>query len=142
MKKIPLSFLLIAFSVFVLSCKSEKSSDASESKLAEKTIGKKDSSNQITGEFIHVDTAAVLKVQNKLYGVNMDKMAEEAIQKSNAIKTDDYDVINITVNADINTNTEADGWDEIVTIKSIKEVFKPQITQETKVVKYSSKKTE
>lgn len=140
MKK--LSSLLITFIVFsplFFSCISDKTSEEKKEPIKVETKALKKGVATLDGEFIHVDTAAVLKVKNKLYGVMMDDMAKEAIKKTNAIKTDDYDVINVTIKAEINPNPE-EGWDEIVTIKSLDKVYKPQLTKEAKVLEYSSNK--
>ncbi len=131
---------LFAFSVLLVGCKSDKTSDEKMTEAETDTL--KSAYTLLDGEFIHVDTAAVLKVQNKLYGVNMDDMAIKAIEKSNALKTDDYDVINVTIQAEIKPNNEPEGWEEIVTIKSLDKVYKPQLKEKTKVLKYSSNKSE
>jgi hypothetical protein len=141
MKSIVYLFLLSVFSVSAISCKSDKANEEKKASVEEtKTL--KSEFSTLDGEFIHVDTAAVLKVRNKLYGVTMDDLALEAIEKSNALKTDDYDVINVTIQAEIKPNTETEGWEEIVTIKSIDNVYKPKLKEETKVLKYSSNKSE
>ncbi len=133
--------IILVFTFALIGCKSDKTA---EQKKVVETASKdlKSAYKTLDGEFIHVDTAAVLKVRNKLYGVTMNDFALEAIEKSDALKTNDYDVINVTVQAEINPNTEPEGWDEIVTIKSLDKVYKPQLKEETKVLKYSSKKTE
>jgi hypothetical protein len=142
MKKVSsLLILFVAVAVTTLSCKSDKNSD-SEGLKDKKSLSIENEYMTLTGEFIHVDTAAVLKVKNKLYGVKMDDMAKSVIEKAETIKTDDYDVINIDIKAEINPNTEPEGWEEIVTIKVLDNIYKPQPKQETKVLKYSSNKTE
>lgn len=140
MKK--LSSLLLSFIIFstlFFSCKSDKKSEEKKEAIKVETKALQKGYTTLDGEFIHVDTAAVLKVNNKLYGVMMNDMAKEAIQKTNAIKTDDYDVINVTIKAEISPNPE-EGWEEIVTIKSLDNVYKPQLKEETKVLEYSSNK--
>lgn len=142
MKKIEsIFFLVIVFSVFAISCKSDKNTEKQITEDKEKIVAS-DEFTSLKGEFIHVDTAAVLKVNNKLYGVKMDEMAKSVIEKANVMKADDYDVINIDIKAEINPNTEPEGWEEIVTIKSLENIYKPQVKEETKVLKYSSQKTE
>lgn len=142
MKKIPsiLAFCFI-FSLLIPSCKSDKSSEEKES-VDKESLVVANEHQTLTGEFIHVDTAAVLKVNNKLYGVEMNDLAKSVIKKSEEIKADDYDVINVIVKAEINPNMESEGWEEIVTIKTLDKIYKPQPKQETKVLKYSSNKTE
>jgi hypothetical protein len=141
MKNTLILLTLSVFSLVSVSCKTDK--DNQKEKVTEtETKVLKSAYPTLDGEFIHVDTAAVLKVQNKLYGVTMDNMAKEAIKKSNAIKADDYDVIHVVIQAEIKPNTETEGWEEVVTIKSLDKVYKPKLKEETKVLKYSSNKSE
>jgi|GEM_PF-617763 len=142
MKKIPLILVFCcSISLFTISCKSDKATKNKEATVKENLVAT-DELPTLTGEFIHVDTAAVLKVNNKLYGVKMDDVAKSVVEQAENIKTDDYDVINVIVKAEINPNTEPEGWEEIVTIKTLDKIYKPQPKQETKVLKYSSNKTE
>lgn len=94
-----------------------------------------------TGEFIHVDTAAVLKGNSFIYGVKMDEMSKQLINEVDAVKTDEYDVINVAVKGELSKNT-GEGWDEIITIRSIEKVFPPNQTQVEQVIRYSSEKSE
>jgi hypothetical protein len=128
-------------SVLVFSCKSDQSSKKEDAEIKENLVVSKEMPT-LTGEFIHVDTAAVLKVNNKLYGVKMDDMAKSVVEEAEKIKTDDYDVINVIVKAEIMPNPEPEGWEEIVTIKTLDKIYKPEPEQETKVLKYSSNKNE
>jgi len=142
MKKIALILVFCcSISLLTISCKSDKPSENKKAAV-EETLVATDKLPTLTGEFIHVDTAAVLKVNNKLYGVKMDDVAKSVVEQAKKIKTDDYDVINIIVKAEINPNTEPEGWEEIVTIKTLDKIYKPQPKQETKVLKYSSNKSE
>ncbi|QTY26245.1 hypothetical protein [Flavobacterium sp. CS20] len=93
------------------------------------------------GEFIDVDTVMVLNGNSFIYGVKMDEQAKRLIKKVDAIKKDDYDVIKVIVKGELHPNTE-EGWDEILTIKSIDSIYKPELKKETKVVKFSSKQNE
>lgn len=139
-----LSSLLLVIGIMAsmtISCNSGKKTD-DKKEVVEKEDVLKSQFSTLTGEFIHVDTAAVLKVNNKLYGVRIDDMAKTVIKEAENIKTDDYDVINVVVKAEINPNTEPEGWEEVVTIKTLDKIYKPQPIEKTKVLKYSSNKTE
>jgi hypothetical protein len=141
MKKSSTTLVIICcLTLLVFSCKSDKTTE--EKEAAKDSLVISEEFTTLTGEFIHVDTAAVLKVNNKLYGVKMDDVAKSIVSEAENIKTDDYDVINVVVKAEINPNTESEGWEEIVTIKTLDRIYKPQLKEETKVLKYSSKKTE
>jgi hypothetical protein len=130
--KSSLFVLVCAVAIMVFGCKSDKSSEVKEPQTKENLKVKKDYPT-LTGEFIHVDTAAVLRVDNNLYGVKMDDIAKSVIKKAETIKTDDYDVINVIVKGEINPNPEKEGWKEIVTIKSLDKIYKPQQTKQVKV---------
>jgi len=121
----------MAFMVF--GCKSDKSSEEKKPQIND-SLSVKDEYQTLKGEFIHVDTAAVLRVDNNLYGVKMDEVAKSVIEKAESIKTDDYDVINVIVKAEINPNPETEGWKEIVTIKTLDKIYKPEQKQEVKVL--------
>ncbi|RRO20319.1 hypothetical protein [Flavobacteriaceae bacterium 14752] len=123
---------------FLYSCKSdskEKSDKTNSNEIVESQF------KTFHGEFIDVDTAAVLNGNSFIYGVKMDEQAKALIQQVDAIKKDDYDVIKVIVKGELQPNTE-EGWDEILTITSIDSIYKPKLKQETKVVKYSSKQNE
>ncbi len=141
MKTIKAHFVIIATLVFsIWSCTSDKKSKATESENPIKTEISA-SSIVFQGEFIHVDTAAVLKGSNFIYGVKMDEVSQQLISQVNEVKNDEYDVINVVVKGELSKNP-AEGWEEIITITSIEKVYPPSQIQEEKVIKYSSKKTE
>ena len=131
------SFILI-FSI--IACKSDSKNQDTESNLKQKTLEQADS-NTFKGEFIHVDSAAVLKGNDFIYGVKMDETSKQLIAEVNSLKKDDYDVIDVIVQGQIQKNT-AEGWDEIITITAIEKVFPPKPTQEENVIRYSSQKSE
>ena len=141
MKKLVFQSLLV--SVFVISligCKSEtdKKENPEASDNAEVVEQK---FRTFHGEFIHVDTAAVLKGTNYIYGVKMDSMTTALIKEVEPLKKDPYDVVNIIVKGEIYPNDQ-EGWEEILTIKSVEKVYPPNTKQESKVIKYSSKQNE
>lgn len=139
MRNLKLSLLLSCF-VFsaIISCKSDSKDKKSE---GDSDIIVESKFKTYHGEFIDVDTAAVLNGNNFIYGVKMDDQAKGLIQQVDAIKKDDYDVIKVIVKGELQPNTE-EGWDEILTIKTIDSIYKPEVKQETKVIKYSSKQNE
>jgi len=124
----------------LISCSTEKKEDKTETSDVEKTE-MQTSADVFKGEFIHVDTAAVLKGSSFIYGVKMDEISKQLIQQVDDIKKDDYDVINVVVKGELSKNT-GEGWEEIITITSIEKVYPPQQIQEEKVIKYSSQKSE
>ena len=139
MKKIKLSLLLSCLVCgLIISCKSDpkdKSSESDSNEIVESRF------KTYHVEFIDVDTAAVLNGNNFIYGVKMDEQAKSLIKDVDAIKNDDYDVIKVILKGELQPNTE-EGWDQILTIKSIDSIYKPKVKEETKVIKYSSKQNE
>lgn len=133
------------FSIFVLAlcftaCKTD--SKEPEKGVAEgQKVDVKSAEISYSGEFIHVDTAAVLKGNNFIYGVKMDEMSKQLINEVEGVKSDEYDIINVVVRGELNKNT-GEGWEEIITITSIEKVFPPNQTQEENVIRYSSEKSE
>jgi len=139
MKYFKLSFIFSIIAIIVLnSCKSD-SKDKSKSNNSNDTV--KSQFETYHGEFIDVDTAAVLNGKSFIYGVKIDEQAKDLMQQVDAIKKDDYDVIKVIVKGELHPNPE-EGWDEILTIKSIDSIYKPKLKKQTKVVKYSSKQNE
>ena len=139
MKKIKLSLLLSCLVCgLIVGCKSDskdKSSESDSNEIVESQF------KTYHGEFIDVDTAAVLNGNNFIYGVKMDEQAKNLIQEVDAIKNDDYDVIKVIVKGNLQPNPK-EGWDQILTIKNVDSIYKPKLKKETKVVKYSSKQNE
>ena len=136
---------LLVLLVSLVGCKSD-TTETPEQETETKTVEQQKlnisaASNVYKGEFIHVDSAAVLKGNNFIYGVKMDDITKQLISKVNSVKTDEYDVINVIVKGELTKNTE-DGWEEIITITSIEKVFLPNQTQEENVIRYSSQKSE
>jgi hypothetical protein len=141
MKIIKISILVFVVSVCsFLSCSTEKKEKTTET-VQEEKLEIPSSTPVFKGEFIHVDTAAVLKGASFIYGVKIDETAKQLIQQVNDVKNDEYDVINVVVKGELSKNT-GEGWEEIITITSVEKVYPPQQVQEEKVIKYSSQKSE
>jgi hypothetical protein len=130
--KSTLLILCCVTSFLVFGCKSDKNPDDKDPITEEKNTVN-EIYKTLKGEFIHVDTAAVLRVENNLYGVKMDEMAKSVIKKAENIKSDDYDVINVIIKGEISPNPEIEGWKEIVTIKSLDKIYKPAKSQQVKI---------
>jgi len=141
MKK--LIFQSLVVSIFLISlnaCKSdtdnkEKTKTSDDIEVVEQQF------KTYQGEFIHVDTAAVLKGNSYIYGIKMDSITTALINEVEPLKKDPYDVVNITVKGELQPNDQ-EGWEEILTIKSVEKVYPPNTKQETKVIKYSTKQNE
>lgn len=81
-----------------------------------------DSIPTITGEFIYLADAAVLKGRDFIYGVQLDSTAMDLVEKIKSYKRDDFDMIPITVKAKIIPNPQRNGWDEVIQIREVLEL--------------------
>lgn len=132
------SLSLSLFIISLISCKSETDKKIDEEKKPEIV---EQQLKTIQGEFIHVDTAAVLKGNDFIYGIKMDSISTALINEVEPLKKDPYDVVNIIVKGEIHPNDQ-EGWEEILTIKTVEKVYPPNSEQETKVINYNSKQNE
>lgn len=84
-----------------------------------------DSIKILKGEFIYVDSAAVLKGSSFIYGVQIDSMAKKLTMRVDSLKRNEFDMVPVVLKGVIKQNNKEEGWDEIVTIKKIIKVSKP-----------------
>lgn len=89
----------------------------------------KDSIPTIQGDIIFLDSAAVIKGPGFIYGVHMDSMAFQLAEKLEPLKSDDFDMLPVTVEAKILPNPRRNGWDEIIEIRNI--IATPKIIKDT-----------
>ncbi|MDR9400818.1 MAG: hypothetical protein RI558_05300 [Psychroflexus sp.] len=87
----------------------------------------------VSGDFITVDTAAVIKGGSKIYGVVLDSMGNKLNQKSKALQQEPYEMINVKVKAHIIQNDKENQWEEFVEIKEILSVERPQNNKPKKI---------
>lgn len=78
-----------------------------------------DSIPTLSGEFIFLSDAAVLKGRNFIYGVQMDSVARELVKKVEPLKRDEFDMIPVTVKGKIIPNPQRNGWEEIIQIQEV-----------------------
>ncbi len=114
MKKI---ILMLMFSIAVLSCKnSEEKNKESE----EVTVENSENIKIYSGDFINSEDALVLMGPTYIYGVKRDAMAKELTEKVASVKTNDFDMVKVTVRGIVSKNTDGENeWEETLTIKEI-----------------------
>lgn len=112
-----LSILAIGFT----SCQDEPKKKEMSAPTEETT----DSLKVLRGEFIYVDSAAVLKGNNFIYGVKIDSMAEKLAGQIDSLKRNEFDMVPVILKGVIHPNQQQTGWDEILTIKEILKVSEP-----------------
>lgn len=116
MKKI---FLLLLFSIAIISCKNAAEKDATAEMATEI------SENLLTykGDFIDSDGAVVLMGSNFIYGVKRNEVSKELSEKVSSVKRNDFDMVGVTVRGIVTKNTDTDSeWEEVITIKEIEKV--------------------
>lgn len=79
----------------------------------------KDSLTTIEAEFIYLADAAVLKGRSFIYGVEMDSISMELVERVKPLKRDEFDMIPVVVRAKIIDNPNQEGWDEVAQIREI-----------------------
>ena len=98
---------------------SEKTND--QAKAIEKD---RNSLKTLRGEFIFVDSAAVLKGNNFIYGVKIDAMAKKLAEQTDSLKRNEFDMVPVVIQGVVSQNPN-EGWEEIVSIKKIVSISKP-----------------
>lgn len=81
-----------------------------------------DSLTTIEAEFIYLADAAVLKGRSFIYGVELDSVSRELIEKVAPLKRDEFDMVPVVVRAKVIENPGQEGWDEIAQIREILEI--------------------
>ncbi len=119
-----LSFLIISLTLVACqsSTKTSKKTDSAKTKIYK-------AEDLIKGEFIYVDSSAVLKGSDFIYGVVLDSKAQELIKKTNALKTDQYDMFPVILTGEIIEKNSKDTWQQWLEIKDIVEVNAPKSNQ-------------
>ncbi len=118
MRKI-LGLLLITLALY--SCQDDERRDLMDQASVE-TIP--DSIQVLKGEFVYGKDAAVLRGDNFVYGVTLDSMSNALSEKIAPLKSDDFEMIPVTVKAKILPNPARKGWEEVIEILEIVEVPK------------------
>ncbi|GAB2761363.1 hypothetical protein [Salinimicrobium soli] len=86
-----------------------------------------DSLKTIEGEFIYLADAAVLKGKDFIYGVELDSVSMELVEKVEPLKRDEFDMIPVVVRAKIIQNPGPEGWDELAQIREIIRIPKKNV---------------
>jgi len=81
-----------------------------------------DSLTTIEAEFIYLADAAVLKGRSFIYGVELDSVSRELIERVAPLKRDEFDMVPVVVRAKVIENPGQEGWDEIAQIREILEI--------------------
>ena len=102
--------------LFILSsCNQDKNKSDNPKKLKRKVTNSK----RISGDFITVDTAAVIKSNSQIYGVILDSIGEVLNQRSKEVQREQYEMIPVEVKAQIIANDKKDQWEKLLKIDEI-----------------------
>ncbi len=115
MRKI-LGLLLITLALY--SCQDDERRDLMDQASVE-TVP--DSIQVLKGEFVYGKDAAVIRGDNFVYGVTLDSMSNALSEKIAPLKSDDFEMIPVTVKAKILPNPARKGWEEVIEILEIVE---------------------
>lgn len=80
----------------------------------------------VKGDFIYIDSLAVLKGRDFIYGITMNEKAEELVERTNTVKRDSFDMIPVTLTGEIKKSEDKNTWEEWLLIDEIVEVKAPQ----------------
>jgi hypothetical protein len=116
MKKI---ILLLLLSAAVFSCKNSEENKETEEMTVENTEDLK----AYKGDFIDSNGALVLMGTNFIYGVKRNEMSNQLSKQVEAVKKNDFDMVNVIVRGVVSKNTDGDSeWEELITINEIMRV--------------------
>ncbi|MCH4822640.1 hypothetical protein ML462_05590 [Gramella lutea] len=119
---------LLMLSLVLFSCQDEGRKELMDQPKVEKVP---DSIQVLEGDFVYIADAAVLRGENFVYGVTLDSMMQVLADKVSIVKTDDFEMIPVTVKAKIKPNPEQEGWEEVIEIREIIEVPEAKKTSDT-----------
>lgn len=119
-------FLVLTLALLV-SCGKNKESEKEPTETKKETteVSSKDDLVKLSGEFLYLADAAVLKQEGQIFGVVLDSMSTVLSKKVKPLKRDDFDMVPVTVKAKVKPNPMKEGWDEVLEIKEIVKVSKP-----------------
>lgn len=82
---------------------------------------------EVSGEFIYYADAAVLQVNESVYGVVLDEKANELIQQASGYKKNPEDFVQVILKVTkVPKPPKEEGWDTLVKIKEIMAVSYPE----------------
>lgn len=111
-------------SAILISC--QETSEKDTTKKQEKKTVPTDSVQVIRGEYIYVDSSAVLKGKTFIYGVKLDSLSVALGEKVNSMKKSPYEMIPVKIKGIIKKNENISGWSKIVEIKEVLKVMEPK----------------
>ena len=90
----------------------------------------KDSIPTLSGQFIFLSNEAILKGEDFIYGVTIDSMALDLAEKVKPYKTENFDMVPVSIKAKIVPNNTRSGWDSLVEIREVLRVSDKKMASE------------
>ncbi len=123
---------ILCFSLLLASCKNNTpeepvTEDATEVQEVQE-IPVPDGQVKLVGDYYcqPADSVAVLTTRQSIYAVRFDDMALKLNEAAQALKKEEYDMVQVTIHGTVEPNPykleNGEGWDEMVSIKKIIEV--------------------
>ena len=131
--------ILLSCTLALYSCKKDQKTETDEpqtEKQQEVVLGADEVI--LEGEYIYVADAAVLKGKNFIYGVVLDNKASELAEKIAPMKKEQYDMVPVKIAAVVKPNPAKEGWEQVIEIKQILEVYPVSEASEQETIKINS----
>ena len=76
----------------------------------------------LTGEFLFYNNAAVLNTGTEIYGVVIDDKLHELHSQALTVQKDSFDMVQVYIKGVISENNDEEGWPQVVAVKVIDSV--------------------
>ena len=73
----------------------------------------------VTGEFLFYDNAAVLNTGSEIYGVVVDHKLHELHAQALTVQKDSFDMVQVFIKGVISKNQNEEGWPQVIKVKEI-----------------------
>ena len=130
---------ILLFVLIIAGCNQGQNKDENKSDDLQKKV-KKESENwqRVSGDFITVDTAAVIKSRSQIYGVVLDSMGQVLNKRSKEIQKEEYEMIPVIIKGEIINNDVENQWEKLIEVKEIIRVSKSREDQQPKQISIST----
>lgn len=130
---------ILLFVLIITGCNQGQNKDENKSDDLRKKV-KKESDNwqRVSGDFITVDTAAVIKSRSQIYGVVLDSMGQVLNKRSKEIQKEEYEMIPVIIKGEIINNDVENQWEKLIEVKEIIRVSKSREDQQPKQISIST----
>ena len=116
----------------------QKKDENKSDDLKEKIKKESDNWQQVRGDFITVDTAAVIKGKSQIYGVVLDSMGQVLNQRSKKMQKEQFDMIPVIIKGEIINNDVENQWEKLIKVKEIIRVSKSREEKQPKQISIST----